>query len=221
VIVTGSSRWKTVATGLGVVLALALVGALYLGFRISAAVDPSPFGEANMLDAKEASRKLKLLETALASGQSGFIRLSKVEINSLIDEKLRGPSTNTPSQVPSLLRCRVDFNPASVRVLCWTRTKFLGRGMTVVWERSGNVVRDGDRWVFNPTSMKLGDQPVAQRYWPWVVSRFGSIDEGLIDQCKWLGRVPAMQFTENERSQQAELRFFTYADTNLLTQVKP
>lgn len=217
----GFNRWKTLGTCLGVVLGVGLVAGAFLWFRITAAVDPSPFGEANMLDAKEANRKLKLLETALSTGQSGFIRLSKIEINSLIDEKIRGPGTNAPAVFPVLLRCRCDFNPNSVSVLCWMRCRILGIPATVVWERSGSVVREGDRWSFSVTSMKLGDQTVPPRFWNHVKTRMGGVDAVLVDQCKWLSKVPAMQFTENERSQQAELRFFTYADTNLLTQVKP
>lgn len=219
-IVTSFNKWKAIALTLAAVLAVLLVGGGVLYYRVVTNIDPRDFGDTHPLDAKEAGRKLKLFEVALHGGAAGFIRLSRAEVNSMIDEQFGSRSTNAPARAAELVRCRIDFNPAALTVCCWVRSSLFGRETTVAWQRTGSIARSGDRWVFRPVEMKLGEQVVPPRFWEQVEARLGSVDAALIERCSWLTQVPAIHFAENDYTRQAELRLFTYQETNLLTRVK-
>ncbi len=213
-IVIGFNKWKALAITLGVILLVLLAGSGALYYRLTAKVDPREFGETNPLDAREARRKLKLFDSALQSGPAGYIRLSRAEINSLLDQPLASAEIEPASTSPQVVRCRLDFSPDSVSLCCWVQKEVMGFTTTLVWQRTGTVSRQGDHWVFEPTEMRLGQQVIPQRFWRQVEELLGGAGTGFMERCQWLQRVPSIQVTENDLTRESEMQLFTYLETN-------
>src|SRR4051812_39285656 len=88
-----SNKTKRVGVLLGVLIALVVVGALFMAFQISRDVN-FDWENPNNIEAAEARRKLKKYETALGKHQDGWVRFSQLEINSY----LMSATTNEPAE---------------------------------------------------------------------------------------------------------------------------
>src|ERR1044071_8976630 len=95
---------------LGGVLAAVLLACGYYGYELSRHEDPGLLQGANAPDAKEATRKLKLLTDAQKSGKRGFVRLSEIEINSFLNSEYNTAGTTNVLPHATTLRGCVDLS---------------------------------------------------------------------------------------------------------------
>lgn len=214
-------RWKQFTALLAWTMVATLAVAVGLCYRLVMPVDPAEYGDTNSLDAREAMRKIKLFDGAMRNGPHGYIRLSRLELNSLLESRLQLRATNAPTAYPALTRCRVDFNQSTVTLVSWVKDSYFGIPTKLAWQRTGILGRVGDQWLFRPTEMRIGMQAIPERFWDAVTARLGQTDANIWKGLEWLTRSPQVRFTENEMTKQAELRLFTYASSGLLSQATP
>jgi hypothetical protein len=204
------------------------VGLLALGysyFAITAEVDLSSFTKPNELDAKEAGRKLKLYQDALAISRRGFIRLSEIEINSYLHQHYfaedKSKATNAPEASPHLLAGRVELSNGGLVWYCWVRKNWFGRPFDLFWERVFELNQAQDRWSFQPRAMRLGRLEMPSGAWTLVQRQLGAVDHIFTNQVEWLARLPTLEIKTNEASIKPEFRLFTYPVAGMIGPKKP
>ncbi|MBU6400245.1 MAG: hypothetical protein KGS61_07985 [Verrucomicrobia bacterium] len=213
------SRARIVLWSAGVLLSLALVIAAYGYYQLSAGVDPPGLEAPNILDARESSRKIKLLDQALSASKHGFIRLSEVEINSYLHAHYPDPrtATNAPPDRDScrLVKCCVDLVTGAVVFYSWVDLTWHGHTWTLCWQRAVQPRPQGDGWTFSLTAMHVGNLPIPPRFWGNVSEIFAGADAVFTRQYTWLTRLPAVVIQPSELDQAPELRLYTFRDPGL------
>ena len=89
----------------------------------------------------------------------------------------------------------------------------------LVWQRAGNLELVKDHWEFRLQSMYVGRQYVPLwPHWcrPTVEKLLGEVDQVFADQFKQFTQLPDLELKPNDSTKHAELRLYTYSDTNLL-----
>lgn len=207
---------RRVITSLWLAVALVMVAALYLYFKVTAEADTYSLKEPNALDAREANRKLGLYKKALEGPErSGFIRLSEVEINSYLRERYFADQakslTNAPDSVPRLLESRVKLSGQEILWYCWVQKKWCGVSVPMVWRRNLELARGTNSPKLATKSMTLGKLEVPLRYWPFVNRELGEVDRVFAEDRRWVEKLPRLEIRTNNQSAAPELRLYTHS----------
>lgn len=213
-------------------VALLLLGGvlvIVLGYwytKLTADIAPSGIQKPDSLDAKEADRKLGIFEQAMQAARPGFIRLSEVEINSYVaahyfTDPQGKPAPAATASGTQLLRCLADLTKRDLVWHSWVVKDFHGVRLPMVWTRSFRLLCGRGQWVFDTTSMSLGDVDIPRRYWPQIERWLGDADQVFTTKSNWVRVLPALELHPHEITQTPELRLYTYADTNALRRAKP
>jgi hypothetical protein len=207
---------RKLCLALALLLGLAIIALFYGYFQITARIDPEGVARPNPLEAKEAERKLDLYREAQKTSQRGFVRLSEGEINSYLQARYfsasrtsRVDSATSPGSA-RLLKSRADLFDNTIVWSCWISKDWLGGSMELVWQRSFELVPEGNRWDLRMKGMRLGDLNVPRKLWPVVDASLGGVDEVFINQFDWLTQLPTLEIKTNVFSSKPELRLFTY-----------
>ena len=197
------------ALGLCVVMVLAVVCVTY--YVIVGEVEISFAQKPNPSDSHEAGRKLKILEDAQAGNRNGFIRLSEVEINSLLQPRGGKPAQKdrTEKQV-ELVQSAVLLHEERITFISWQRVSLLGMQLPVVWQRDLAVERNTNGWRLALQGMRIGKAVIPDRLWTDVTRFLGVTDNTFNDRKAWLATIPTLMLARNEVSQKPELRVYTY-----------
>jgi hypothetical protein len=202
-------------------LAVAMVILFAYGYyQITSPIDLGGPRLTNILDAKEAEKKLKLYKSARQVSERGFVRLSEVEINSYLQEHYFSSSKGSgisPAATASarLMRTHVLLTDEAVIWLCWMQKKWLGRSVDLVWQRAFEIVPDCEgNSTLRMTAMRVGQLDVPASFWGVMRSTLGEVDGVFTNQFNWLTRLPTLEIKTNAASFKPELRLFTYRVTD-------
>ena len=188
-----------------VVLAVAAVGAA--GYYLT---QPLPTGFAlppNVVEAQEASRKLKLLNEAQSARKQGFVRFSEVEINSFLDKYNSSNSTNGPVK---LVKAGVFLGDKEVNFVTWHSVDLFGFNVPFVWQRVLTPIKQKEGWSFAVRTMKVGAVEIPEGNWSKVEQVLGTTDALFAERKEWLKNVPMVKLALNEQSESPEVRLYTY-----------
>jgi hypothetical protein len=188
-----------VAVSLGVLLYLAT-----RPFELRFTQDPNP------LDAHEANRKLNLLTEARDAKRQGWVRLSEVEINSLLEKQFNEPKKVRTQGPVELVKTGVLLHTNSLTFVTWLKMPVLGISLPLAWQRTVMPVKEGEHWTFEVQSMRLGHLDIPDRFWPNVNSFLNPSDAVFEERRAWLGKVPKVALMKNELSTAMELRLYSY-----------
>jgi hypothetical protein len=197
---------------LAVLSVLALLAICYGYFQLTASVIPDGVGRANVLDAQEAEKKLKLYMEAQKISRPGFVRLSEVEINSYLQRHYFSDSNGgTQREGARLVRTQAVLSPRAIIWYCWVEKDWLGCSTELVWQRTFELGRAKDgRCTFNLKAMKVGRVKVPKPLWDTVETSLGNVDGMFTDRFDWVTQMPALELKTNAASFKPELRLFTY-----------
>lgn len=217
----------------GVLLGLVGFGigllALYFAYQVLAKVELIGIETPDSFDAREARRKLSVLESARAESRTGFIRLSEAEVNSHLSTHYdlvtaKGNSSDDRKMVPgqwNVLKARVDLRGENFSFYTWLAFPVASRRIEVAFERIGRVVRDGESWRAEFEFMKVGRQNIPKWLMPRVANVFSESDEAFKKDREFLAKVPALELILNDFTRRSEMRIYTYADTNVIAKAIP
>jgi len=193
----------------GVVLlgVVALGGVAYLGTQLTAAVPVEFRQETNAVEAREANRKLRLLEEALQAKRPGFVRLSEVEINSHLKEKFQGTNAPAGEGKLHLVRTGVLLGFSRVTFVNWLARPLFGQEVPVVWQRVFKLGEGGDPFVLE--SMQVGEMAIPKRFWPQAEQWLGGNDTVFTERREWLAGLPKVTLARSEAGKEPELRLFS------------
>lgn len=190
----------------------------YVCLKLTAEVDLEGVETPNILDAREAERKLALFSDAMKIARRGFVRLSEVEINSYIEQRYFGNSaspaktTGTAGEPGArVLRAAAFLSHEAVTWTCWVRGEWFGRPREWVWQRTFELVPNcPEASDFRLASMSVGQLQIPRVLWPQVQAAFADVDDLFTHQAVWLANVPAVEIKTNVFSLKPEVRLFTY-----------
>ena len=171
--------------------------------EIEFAQDPNP------VEAHEANRKLRLLAQARESNRFGWVRLSEVEINSFIETSYSLP-TNAPAN-PSvrIVKSGVLLHPTNLTFITWIEKPLLRWALPFVWQRTVTPKEQDGKWVFEVTSMTVGNVNIPEKLWPKVGEAFGAADAIFEERRAWVEKLPWLALLRNELSSAPELRLYS------------
>lgn len=206
-------------TGFGVFL---LAG--YFAVQITAKVDLVGVELPDAFDAKEARRKLEVLESARKETQVGYVRLSEAEINSHLSKHYdvydgKGIKTNDRKLVPgqwNLRKARIDLRSENFSFYTWHVYPIGGKSIEVVWERIGHLDRSHKQWRPQIEFTRIGRQSIPAWMLPRVQAVLEPGDEVLKKELDFLAGVPAIELRNNDLTRRTEVRLYTYAETNVI-----
>lgn len=205
-----SGKLKKISVVLGLlVVALLLAGGILI-FQLTRDIEPEWRQGPNRLEAHEAKRKLKLLATAQADGTRGFVRLSEVEVNSLLDEQFAQSKSNSVALPPELMRTGVVFSRTNLSFYCWEQRKLGGVPLSLAWERIIVPRRESGKWEFPITEMHVGALKLPPRFWRVANGFLGGVDAIFEERRNWLARLPWIELSRNEANDGMELKLYTY-----------
>lgn len=181
---------------------------VYLSTRpvdVELAQDPNP------LEAHFAQGKLDLLKEACENKKKGFIRLSEVEINSILETKYNDPKNIRTNLPVALVKTAVLLHQTNLTFVSWHKASLVG-GLSVsfVWQRTVSPVPERGGTSIRMDAMRLGRINVPKEVWPKIEQFFGKTDVVFADRRDWIASLPKVAVTKNELSLAPELRFFSY-----------
>jgi hypothetical protein len=201
------------AVSLVLVAFAGLIGLLVLYTKLVTPAEPAGVAAPNTLDAREATKKLKLFEEARKANRSGFVRLSEEEFNSILHERYL---SNPPKEIGTnaaadcrLLRARLTLRTNAVTWHTWVRKTVSRWTRDVAWQRTVKLKRAANQWSFEVEAMQVGSLRIPPKYWPLVQDWLGKADEQLSEPYRWLLSLPAVDIQTNEVNRSLELRFYT------------
>lgn len=198
---------RGMVTFLGLIV-IFLGAIVYLSTRpveIQFAQDPNP------LEAHYASGKLKLIDEAREGKKKGFVRLSEVEINSLLEARYNDPKNVRTNLPVVLVKSGVLLHQTNLTFVTWHKIGIAG-GVSIpfVWQRSVSPVHDKSGSSFRIDAMRLGRINVPKEAWPKISEIFGKTDDLFADRRAWMGSLPMVTLKKNELSMAPELRLYSY-----------
>ena len=164
----------------------------------------------NKVELMEANRKLVLFDQAQTNRQKGFIRLSEVEINSLIENRFKIVSGTNKDSTIELTRTAVLLTGTNITFVAWLQKPIYGYRVPLVWQRGVVPVKSTNGWSFSVQHMMLGNLEIPKKFWPDVQEFIGPIDSAFDEKKDWLAQIPEVSLTRNEASHNPEVRLYTY-----------
>jgi hypothetical protein len=198
---------KKVAVVLGITMVLALGAVGAAGYFLTRPLSADFAERPNSVEAQEANRKLKLLNSAQTSGKQGFVRFSEVEINSFLDGKYKGSATNTPLQ---LVKAGVFLGESKITFVTWHNASVFGYNLPLVWQRVVKPIKTTNSWTFEVASMRVGQVEIPEGHWGRVEKFLGATDSLFEERKGWLKSLPLVTVAKNEQSETPEVRLYTY-----------
>lgn len=205
-------KWVLIIGVLGLLL-VATAGVLL--FLLTEPVEIPFTQEPNKVEAHEANRKLKLLAEAHAAKRKGFVRLTEVEINSLLDGRHPLPWQNSsakpavPAGASELLRSAVHLSASNITLITWHHAPLLTFEFPFVWQRSFEVRHQLDGVAFTLEEMRLGRIGIPRQFWPRVNALLGEGDQNLAGGQAWLASLPRVMLARNEITHAPEIRLYS------------
>jgi hypothetical protein len=203
---------KKVSLVLGLLLGVFLATSLYYGFKLTRNIDPQWVQDPNPVEAYEANRKIRLLSNSEARSK-GFVRLSEVEINSYLQEKVRS-LTNSPASL-ALVQAAVRLAETNVTFICWTHKNLLGFQVPFVYQRSYKFGETNAISDLELESIKVGTVEIPKALWTRAESFFSSTDTRFEDRRRWIAELPAVLLTRNELTHNPEVRLYNFQPRDL------
>jgi hypothetical protein len=203
--------WKKkilLAFGLLIVLVIGVAG-----YGVFTLTRPLPFDfsqNPNAVEAHEADRKLKLLNEAQADRRQGFIRLSEVEINSLLESRYNSGKNSRTNDPVKLVKSGVLLEASHITFITWHNAPVLGVNLPLVWQRVLTPSKQTNGWNFALHSMRVGNLEIPPQYWKQVEQVLGGNDSVFADRKDWLRKLPLVSVAHNEENKAAEIRLYTY-----------
>jgi hypothetical protein len=200
----GSQR---VVALLGVLFAVVLVGLLILAWQLTRTDDFS-WEQANTVEAKEAARKLKLLNDGVAAGKKGFVRLSQIEVNSYLMGL--GSSSTNEGRV-HLTDVKVELTKSNFTLVSFGNVKVLRWPVPIAMQREFRITQEGtNQWAFPLDEVRVGDVKIPRQLWPYLAQLARRLDEPLGERLMWATNLPSLRIARNESTRDPELRLYTY-----------
>ena len=212
-----ASKTKRIALMFLLLLIVAVVGALVLGFMLSRDV-PFDTDHPNSIEASEAARKVKLYETSLQNGQRGFVRFSELEINSHLTSLLN-PTNKTTNAIEAevsagpvkLRKVALQLTSTNMVLYSWGKARALGLPLEFVVQRGLKINQEGtNQWTITTEFMKVGELEIEQKHWPRFETYLAALDKPLMDLFPWSTNIQAMIVAKNDLSQRPEFRLYTF-----------
>jgi hypothetical protein len=204
---------KKALIGAGVLLALLVLAGAVLVFALTREIDPEWTHAPTKAELPEANRKLRLFTKARTDGTKGYIRLSEVEINSLLEDQLATSRTNSPGFPEDLLHAGVSLTRTNISWYYWEKKRLAGLPLPFSWQRVTSPTKSASGWDFPVAQMYVGAVKLPVRCWQWADWFLGSPD-GLFEERKsWLAHLPWMELTAGESTEATELKLYTYVPT--------
>ena len=208
-------------------LGLVVLG-IYYGGRVCADIEIASLSAPNTFGAKEARRKLAALKAAITNEQQGYVRLSEGELNSYLAESVdrigpmplgwRSPKPLPPGEL-NLGRCRVDLLKDQLTIYNWLVFPFAGHDFKLVWARTGEIHRQGEKWTFVTRSMRVGEVNVPPKFQSKIQEMLGGTDTALAKEIQFLVSVPTLEILPNELSKKAEIRLYSYPESSVVARM--
>jgi hypothetical protein len=200
-------------------------GAGVLLYLVTVPVEPLRAGAPDPLAANEANRKLKRFEEAQKTGQRGYIHLSAVELNSLLEDRYLAPIKKRDEPVAprgcQLLKARVALASNGGTWYAWVRKQWLGHAWDLAWQRTGRLRQATNQWRFEVSGMRLGKLNIPSRFWPQVQGWLAEADQELAPRLDWLAHLPAMEVVTNELQKIPELKLYNYPEPGVAQRASP
>lgn len=193
-----------------VLLVLVLLGgAVYLAAQLTASVPIEFRQDTNAVEAREANRKLRLLDEAIKAWRPGFVRLSEVEINSHIREKFNG--TNAPAGEGHwrLIRSGVLLGNSRVTFVNWLSRPVFNHEVPIVWQRVFRMVEGQAGLPFVLESMRIGQVPIPEKFWPQANEWLSVNDRIFAERQEWMAQLPKIALARSETGKETEFRLFS------------
>lgn len=193
---------------LGILFAVLLIGLAVLAYQLTRTVDFS-WEQSNAVEANEAARKLKLLNSSVASGKKGFVRLSQLEINSYLMAARTNP---VPPGRVAFKDVKIDLTRSNFTLVSFGELSIISKwSVPITMMRSFHIEQDGtNQWAFPLDYVQIGDVTIPRKIWPYVSRIAKRLDEPLGPQFVWATNLPALRLAKNEISGDPELRLYTY-----------
>lgn len=207
-----SGTKKTLAV-LGVLLAALLVLVLYYGFKLTRGIDPQWAQDPNPVEGFYANSKIRRLSNE-TSRAGGYVRLSEVEINSYLQDKVRSFTNSGPSSVV-LDQAAILLGEKDLTFVCWTRANFLGLELPLVYQRFYKPGETNSLAALQLESIRIGELDIPKVLWAEAESFFATMDTRFQDGKRWIAGLPAIQLTRNELTKNPEVRLYNFQPRDL------
>lgn len=204
---------KKICLALGVIGGALFITIAVIAFKLTRQIEPQWVQDPNPVEAYEADRKIRLLSEAEARAK-GFVRLSEVEINSYLQQKL-APGTNTAPSSLVLRQAGVQLASSNVTFVCWANQKLLGLEIPLVYQRSYDVGNGQLLSEIQLQSIKIGDLEIPKFLWNKVESVFTAMDTRFEERRNWVAKLPAVRLTRNELTDHPEVRLYNFTPRDL------
>ncbi|MGV3772490.1 MAG: hypothetical protein ACO1QB_06275 [Verrucomicrobiales bacterium] len=176
----------------------------------------------NAVEAYEANRKLRILETSAKQSRKGFVRLSELEINSLLEPtiaaKQKARSSGSTASISNSLPVKnaIQLTTTNFTFFSWHKQSTPVGAATLAFQRTLELRPGQPGTKLQLTGMKVGRLAIPESLWTWMEAKLDPNRELVTSRLPWLNSAVSAQITQNELSKFPEFRLYSYMPAHLM-----